>query len=1077
MDDQLHKTPLLLVAGLGGSPILPEHPLEKSGEPLLVPDQGIQAPIAKDLHARFRAKSSNLKVYEHLAPRASRRKLNHLININFIDKSFKLPPQKTGTNAQYPDGSQFSPLSPRNPGSDLYPNGLISTLWLQKYLHLVPGTVVSFYALSQDSSEDPKLIDDLNALKLQLDKYGIKLVVAVIADETHSERISNLRRATGLAQRTGLLYVPTNSSTLEKETFVESVCLLAYGQALEFYTSVSRHIRKKRTNVHPNQYHSEEDSTETPPLPSAGWEVRYLYKLAVMCEFRQDLSGALRSYEETYEALLELCEAFSPSGELASKHWAETFSLLDQVSFNMWKMCIYLEQPNLAYRKFQLHLSAVDSLARRKGVYEAESQAHIEWLANQHSKLAQLIDYTQGTVMGVDSPYVADSEDFDSPVRLPRSGYLRLQAARLLKGVSESPQTNEKVVAELRQAIADYQLSDKHSRAVAGASLQLASVSKDDESSANYLKEALKVYRKDNWVKLEAQCLKRLLKLPKSVLSLEERLDYYVGLRSLDKSSASFELEDVVDLPSEGVQVSGASCPVIAEATFESPQIHISLPAKIQVTLIPKGEWTLDSLAIDVEANPEFKIQHDANHSELEVTDKANLHLDKPRTIQLTYHPDQLGVVRIKTIQGSINFGKATYNFSVPIKANRNVVPWRTPSSTSTHYKRISNPLEAEVFPRPARIKLSTVQAIANAFPGEKMSIDLCVDNQEDEDIDMKLDCRVSSGEGKDLAPIWKQDAKGNSIIQKPGQATYPLTIEVPHSGASALSIEFTAIYVLSSDSVEVKDALSLSVPVIKPFRVNFDVSPRPHPDPWPSMFVLPEDLESLTPIILKRWCLSAQMLFLGEGTVEILGTNLDVSADEDSEIKLVEESDLTNKLVGHNESLNFKHLFDTTRKGLKDVRTVAAEARLRVQWKRKDAGESASEVLNEFKVPLVRLNLPHHEPRVILDYEWIKDDDSANYVKLVYYIENCTAHVLNYSISMGSSAVWAFRGPKNGTLRALPFSRRQLEYVLFPLADGPQLKLPQLRVHDVHYKRTLSVLPASEGINTDKGELYIVRK
>lgn len=81
-----HFTPLVVVSGLGGSSVLPDHPLEVFGEnPAADSNQKIQDPIGKDLHGRLQAKSNDVKIYEHLAPKVSRRKISRLVHVEFID--------------------------------------------------------------------------------------------------------------------------------------------------------------------------------------------------------------------------------------------------------------------------------------------------------------------------------------------------------------------------------------------------------------------------------------------------------------------------------------------------------------------------------------------------------------------------------------------------------------------------------------------------------------------------------------------------------------------------------------------------------------------------------------------------------------------------------------------------------------------------------------------------------------------------------------------------------------------------------------------------------------------------------
>lgn len=89
------------------------------------------------------------------------------------------------------------------------------------------------------------------------------------------------------------------------------------------------------------------------------------------------------------------------------------------------------------------------------------------------------------------------------------------------------------------------------------------------------------------------------------------------------------------------------------------------------------------------------------------------------------------------------------------------------------------------------------------------------------------------------------------------------------------------------------------------------------------------------------------------------------------------------------------------------------------------------------------------------------------------YHLENATGHILTYSLTMGASDSFAFQGPKQLTIRMLPYTRRSIEYVFLPLNRG-LLAIPTLKVFDVNYKKTLVPLPATEELTIDKKYLWI---
>lgn len=193
---------------------------------------------------------------------------------------------------------------------------------------------------------------------------------------------------------------------------------------------------------------------------------------------------------------------------------------------------------------------------------------------------------------------------------------------------------------------------------------------------------------------------------------------------------------------------------------------------------------------------------------------------------------------------------------------------------------------------------------------------------------------------------------------------------------------------------------------------------------------------------------------------------------------------------MNFNDTRNIDYTFTTGRSD-EDIRHVSAEAHLKLFWQRpaKD-GDLTEPVVNEFSIAPVRLNLPLIEPRVIVgkyltilftidSLTFLKDIERSKTpgskpLKAFYHIENATSHILTYSLTVGSSDMFAFQGPKELTVRLLPFTRRTVEYVLMPLTRG-LLSLPLVKIYDVHYKKTLVPLSATAELSMDKKMLWVV--
>ena len=72
-----------------------------------------------------------------------------------------MPPQKVfvaGDSGSDKEKDAHSPLSPFTPDSPLYPDGIMTTMWIRKHRDIIPSVFVSLYELK--SEEKPYNISD-----------------------------------------------------------------------------------------------------------------------------------------------------------------------------------------------------------------------------------------------------------------------------------------------------------------------------------------------------------------------------------------------------------------------------------------------------------------------------------------------------------------------------------------------------------------------------------------------------------------------------------------------------------------------------------------------------------------------------------------------------------------------------------------------------------------------------------------------------------------------------------------------------------------------------------------------------
>lgn len=490
--------------------------------------------------------------------------------------------------------NSHSLLSPLNPSSDLYPNGLMSERWIQKYLHLTPTTFVSLHLINtnldtkeEQQAADGALIKTINDLKTQLALRNIKLVVIIISqtlpaeDPTLNDRVYYLRKNTGLAARTGMLLLPP-STDIEVETLAEAVCYLAYANSQDFYTGIAKRIRKKRGK---NKVALSDRRLDMSPLSHAGWEVRYNFKLAAMAEFRQEIESAIKSYENTYEMALELFETLHPLTETSAQRWSEFRLFLDIVAYKIMKLYFYMGQGNHGYKKYTLHVNSMSIITTQKG-FDKNSFSFRHWKASLDGLVADLIDMTAGALISYDSP-LADQFNILVPGdNLPRSGYWYLSAAQTLLEIvisknynknsntdknNDTPKPQQTTDASVKisgkqqkndvavdpyfaeydpeefiirikkyllRAIQDFSCgSVANERSVACASYYMGEVCmlrNDFKDAHQHYRDAARMYRFDNWSPLLRLILARLVETSRELGDRKEQLVAELELETID---------------------------------------------------------------------------------------------------------------------------------------------------------------------------------------------------------------------------------------------------------------------------------------------------------------------------------------------------------------------------------------------------------------------------------------------------------------------------------------------------------------------------------------------------------------
>ncbi|KAG1737900.1 Gryzun, putative trafficking through golgi-domain-containing protein [Suillus paluster] len=342
-----------------------------------------------------------------------------------VGRDIRFPPRKLVPAEDPAYASTHSLLSPLTPSSPLYPDGLIAPIWIRKHTALVPSVFVLFLRLfeapmvhprspsgpldpehERDKAEeerrrDTELSAGIAARKKMTNERGIKLTAVLLAtrrmldDPSLDSRLTFIRRQSGLDSRAAL-FVLSPVSTSELNDFARSLQDALYESALEYYTSHSKRVRRKRNR------HSQSVSSYNPPplvpvgavsarpLRPEGWTVRYEYKMACFAEFRGEDEVALKHYQDAYSTLMIM---FGSTAILPprTKRWAEAKVLADTINVKISKLYLYNHEHSLALSHHNSHMRRFADFSRGWGIGE-ETFEYWSWMARQHRVLAELLE-------------------------------------------------------------------------------------------------------------------------------------------------------------------------------------------------------------------------------------------------------------------------------------------------------------------------------------------------------------------------------------------------------------------------------------------------------------------------------------------------------------------------------------------------------------------------------------------------------------------------------------------------------------------------------------------------------------
>lgn len=605
-----------------------------------------------------------------------------------VEKNVRFPPRKLVPPEDPAYTSAHSPLSPLTPSSPLHPDGLIAPIWIRKHTALVPSVFVLFLRLfeapavharspldppdTEREQEERRRDLDLSAevadRKKTTNERGIKLTVVLLAtrrmldDPSLDSRLTFIRRQSGLDSRAAL-FVLSPVSTSELNDFARSLQDALYEPALEYYTSHSKRVRRKR-NRHSQSVSSYNPPplismgvTSTRPLRPEGWTVRYEYKMACFAEFRGEYEVALKHYQDAYAMLMIM---FGSTAILPprTKRWAEAKVLADAINVKITKLYLYNSEHSLALSHHNSHMRRFADFSRGWGIGE-ETFEYWSWMARQHRVLGELLE--QGSNSSLTFPTISPPSltasmpsSSSTPVELDtvrafglnpshalqHPGHYYYMAARctearrerflanekgILQGTSAAPgYANEKKVDHLALILElytkSYELFKKHSSTTSQGRLTLWIAyriahtyyeSEKFDVAIRFFERIAKMYRREKWkhmlrplLSMWYTCAQKISDVELMATLLVEMIGY---TQDVDESRTL--QEDLLAILKSSVPIS-AGKPLVVDLkesdplldtvlVFWMPEVRVGEEAGFQLSLAISTDMDLSALPID----------------------------------------------------------------------------------------------------------------------------------------------------------------------------------------------------------------------------------------------------------------------------------------------------------------------------------------------------------------------------------------------------------------------------------------------------------------------------------------------
>lgn len=449
------------------------------------------------------------------------------------------------------------------------------------------------------------------------------------------------------------------------------------------------------------------------------------------------------------------------------------------------------------------------------------------------------------------------------------------------------------------------------------------------------------------------------------------------------------------------------------------------------------------------------------------------------------------GDASASSLKFTVNYEAFALTYTTNVQKAGSGHAWHTVRSS----RRIArtHPQSIRVLPRPPKMEIREVEFLEQYYTNEVIELPFDIINEEDVDATVKLDVTLLSedppnfklkyGDGEEkraLADGEECTLQGAPLgLIKSSESSRVTLVLTGAERTAAYTLTLKASYSLVTDAAtSIIQSATFRINVASPFEANYELLPRLHPDPWPSLF----DHEGIqnptadTPGpsngLAQAWCLVTRYASFASENLTVLDLDIEVQPAHGIQCQTSKRMALPPEGLEVSPKTIEETQFDVAvkRASLDERNPTGLDVSFIIRWARPGAEPGAS---NRTLLAVPRLPIFTTEPRVLASVSYAKGGQVEQTMLLDITIENASNHFLTFGLTMDPSDEFAFSGAKQTTLNLLPISRRTMVYRLVPLVAGGSWIRPTLTVKDKYFQKVLRIIP-TDGMKADKDGVLI---